>query len=90
MNYGFLDGGFYTVSRIMPSEKYFCGLNIKNSDIDESQNTYVKNGVVDFVVTKDIQPDSDLFDKYECITQAPLETAKGQVNVYYLYRKKGV
>ena len=54
LNYGFLDQGFYMVSGIAPTEKYFCGLNI-DSVLDEarvSKEEAIANQRVDFVVTK--------------------------------------
>ena len=54
LNYGFLDQGFYMVSGITPTEKYFCGLNI-DSVLDEariSKEEAVADQRVDFIVTK--------------------------------------
>ena len=46
LNYGFLDGGFYTATGIVPNCKFFCNLNIKLDEIMETQNEFIKNGKV--------------------------------------------
>ncbi len=55
LNYGFLDGGFYTVTNIIPNIKYFHMSNIKYENYPEildEQNRYIKESVTDFVVLK--------------------------------------
>ncbi len=52
LNYGFMDGGFYTAAGIVPNCKYFTGLNIDISEIPDTQDEYVNNGWVDYVVTE--------------------------------------
>ena len=55
LNYGFLDGGFYTVTGIIPSTRYFQKQNVSYKvfpDIIDSQNKIIKNKEVDFVVTR--------------------------------------
>ncbi len=37
LNYGFLDGGFYTVADIVPESKYFCRLNIQLPEMYAAQ-----------------------------------------------------
>lgn len=87
LNYGFLDGGFYTVSEIMPTCKYFCGLNIPYSEIGETQDFYVENGLTEYVVTRNETLDSLRFHKYKCVSIAQFETTKDNYNTYYLYKK---
>ena len=50
LNYGFLDGGFYTYSGIVPSNRYFCNLNISIPEIMEGQDSIVDNCSVKFIV----------------------------------------
>lgn len=55
LNYGFLDGGFYTVTGILPNIRYFQKQNVPYDvfpDIIDSQNEVIKNKKVDFVVTR--------------------------------------
>ncbi len=66
LNYGFLDGGFYTVYDIVPHCKYFCRTNMELEEMIETQNDYVEQGMSDFVVTCDKEIESKL---YECVAQ---------------------
>lgn len=88
LNYGFLDGGFYTVSRVMPTCRYFCGLNIQNSEVSLGQDMCVNSGEVDFVVTRDMTLSEEQLDIYELVSEAQFETEKGNERTFYLYRKK--
>ena len=87
LNYGFLDGGFYTVSDIMPTCKYFCKLNIPYEEMEKTQDQFVENGLIDYVVTAGKQLDTARFNKYECVDKASFEEKKGGRRTYYLYRK---
>lgn len=66
LNYGFLDGGFYTVYDIVPHCKYFCRFNIQLEEMIETQNNYVEQGLSDFVVTTDREIKNEL---YECVAE---------------------
>ena len=61
LNYGFLDGGYYTTSDIVPNCKYFCKLNIVIPEAEELQNYYINNGLTEFVVCRDQTIDSDYY-----------------------------
>ncbi len=55
LNYGFLDGGFYTTSNIVPNVKYFHKPNIEHErypEIENEQNRYIQEKLIDFVVIK--------------------------------------
>lgn len=52
LNYGWLDGGFYTAANILPNCKFFCKLNMqKLPEMDKMQNEWINDGKVDYVVT---------------------------------------
>lgn len=54
LNYGFLDGGFYTTTEKLPMNRFFQKQNIKNEVYPYNmveQNNIVKNRQVDFVIT---------------------------------------
>lgn len=53
LNYGFLDGGFYTVTGIYPSIRFFCKTNLPLAATMEQQNECLEKGSVDFVVSLD-------------------------------------
>lgn len=55
LNYGFLDGGFYTTTGIVPNIRYFQKQNISDTvfpDNIKEQEQAIKNKKIDFVVTR--------------------------------------
>lgn len=79
LNYGFMDGGFYTVSKIVPTCKYFFVSNLPLEDVAKQQRECVRSGAVDFVVTDCIIEDLieyALFSSYS----SPYDEKE-----YYLY-----
>lgn len=55
LNYGFLDGGFYLASNIVPSTRYFEKQNIEYKIYPENmdeQNRYIREGKTQFVVVR--------------------------------------
>lgn len=56
LNYGFLDGGFYTASGLLPTTKYFQKNNISDRlfpEMMKEQNDMIRNKKVDFVITRE-------------------------------------
>lgn len=93
LNYGFLDQGFYMVSGIAPTEKYFCGLNI-DSVLDEarlSKEEAIKEQHVDFIVTKNKTYD---WEGYELVKSCEYTTKDFNSTVgtdaFHLYKKTGI
>ena len=82
LNYGFLDGGFYTVCNIIPESKAFCKVNITSLKTAELQLQYVQEGIYDFVVTRDNILESPL---YNLIAESSYYF-EGEVHPYYLYK----
>lgn len=96
LNYGCLDGGFYTVTNKLPVTKYFCKLNIPYETypqmLDE-QNRIIKNKEVDFVVIctykDEYAPAKDipyLLDNYILVESCTSKT--NYTGDYDLYAKK--
>ncbi len=83
LNYGFLDGGFYMVADVIPSERYFCKLNMENPALTEAQSHAVETGAVDYVVTRNHELDAPL---YECVEQADFRFEDTDFT-YRLYRR---
>ncbi|MPM33010.1 hypothetical protein SDC9_79577 [bioreactor metagenome] len=81
LNYGFLDGGFYTAANIVPNCKYFCILNIPLQEMWDSQDEYLRSGKVEFVVTRDKVLDTNQFEKYEFVSSDSFYSSS-----YFLYR----
>ena len=66
LNYGFLDGGFYTTTGIIPNIRYFQKQNIANAVFPENieqQEEAIKKKKVDFVVTR-VPIDKGMFYHY--------------------------
>lgn len=81
LNYGFLDGGFYTVCDLVPDCKYFCTLNIPLDDMYEAMGAQVALGIPDFVVTRSTPLVSE---NYICVASAKMYF-EGVDFDYYLY-----
>lgn len=82
LNYGFLDGGFYTTCNIIPNCRAFCALNIPIPELPEQQKYYAENGLCDFLVSRD---EELYFEKYECIAESSFYF-EGSDFTYYLYK----
>ena len=88
LNYGFLDGGFYTVTNITPNVKYFHKPNIKYEnypEIMDEQNRYIKDSIIDFVVLKLMDTSEStqipyLYENYEEVKTIYVS----DVNSYYM------
>lgn len=63
LNYGFLDGGFYLASGIIPEERFFCRNNMTLDEMIESQKQCLISEMPDFVVMR--SKDSDIPDMEE-------------------------
>lgn len=83
LNYGFLDGGFYTVSDVVPSGKFFCTLNIHLDEMYNEMNRYIDEGLTEFVVTRGSMLDSP---NYTCIATEKYYF-EGGMQTYYLHKR---
>ena len=84
LNYGFLDGGFYYAAGVLPSDRYFCTLNIGLEEMEEALRDSVRQGKTAFVVTRS----QKLKDSgYRLADEADL-FFEGRNWTYYLYRKE--
>lgn len=84
LNYGFLDGGFYTTTGIIPNCRFFCNLNIELDEIMQTQNRFIKEGKVDFVVTRDAELESE---QYKCVAFSTFYF-EGADRKYFLYQRE--
>ena len=83
LNCGALDGGFYLAADIIPTERWFCKLNVGHQECYEAQYSAIKEGRVDYVVTRhktleELNMDPELYDMI-------MEYKK-----FYLYRLKNL
>ena len=88
LNYGSLDGGFYTAAGIVPNCKYFCMTN--NTELTEMkkvQDEFVKEAKVDYVVTCNDDPiPKFLADNYKLVIEKT-ETYGTASSIYRLYER---
>lgn len=87
LNYGFLDGGFYTVCNRIPTCKAFCGLNIPLEELSELQDHYADNGLCDYIITR-TNVGANMgkeFALYECIAECDSDYSWGK-QTYRLYK----
>lgn len=83
LNYGFLDGGFYTACEIYPAFKYFCRYNIELPEMIKAQDDYIAQKIPSFIVTRNEQP---VFSGYRCIASSSYYH-EGGIQDYYLYKR---
>lgn len=92
LDYGFLDGGFYTVADIIPNVWAFCGLNWDNPKMYQSQLDAIKNQKTDFVILRALGSDNPIIPAYlEENYNLAMKKSQYRVNTvftYYLYEKK--
>ncbi len=86
LQYGGLDGGFYTVCDIVPNCKYFCGLNIPLDEISDGQQHYIDNGEGIFIVRRGAELQHD---NYELVATENFDDGKTE-RIYYLYQLRKI
>lgn len=95
LNYLFLDGGFYTVTGQVPTEKTFCLLNMDRAARIREQQEYVRQQRTHWVVTWRAQETSeeelrhmDLLSEYYDLVDYMYFYFEGDNRTYALYEKK--
>lgn len=83
LNYGFLDGGFYTAAGITPNVKYFYMPNIPLDEISEQQQYYTDQGITDFIVTTRKNAEFELYDLVDSFSYY-YENTKRTYSLYVL------
>ena len=85
LNYGTLDGGFYTAAGVLPPCKYFCVTNMPLDDQWTDQQAVLSAGTVDYVaaLTGDLSGD---FPQYQVIDRCSYNGGEGEVT-WYLYKR---
>ena len=88
LNYGFLDGGFYTAAGLTPASRFFCKLNLNLPEMNQALSESVMQGKTTYVVTRDRELDKKA--PYELISHAtwPYQSNAESPRpfTYYLYR----
>ena len=91
LNYGFLDAGFYTVSEVLPSERFFQMQNISYEAFPEmmdSQDACIREQRVDYVIVRG-EDVPEWILKYYSIIQETRQVYEG-ANVQYILLKKNL
>lgn len=94
LNYGFLDGGFYTACRQVPSVKEYCVLNLNPDVMLAEQNRYLEQKRTNWVVTwkafpmpeEELRSIPVLSEHYE-LTDYLYFFFEGDMRTYALYRR---
>ena len=84
LNYSAMDAGVYTVSGLVPSNKYFCTMNLNIDQCRAEQDALVENGAVDFVMTRGHELGSDLYEEVKMVSFF----FEGSTHDYRLYQRK--
>lgn len=84
LNYGFLDGGFYFAAGVLPSDPFFCTLNIDLKEMEGSMQDSIRQGKTAFVITRSGKLKSG--GAYQLVDEASM-FFEGRNWIYYLYRR---
>ncbi len=83
LNYGFMDSGFYLTADVVPSCKYFTALNLRLPELGEEQDRFVKEKLIEFVVTEEGPLDDE---NYRLLDEAELYYEE-EMRHYWLYQR---
>lgn len=86
LNYGTLDGGFYTASGLLPPCRYFCVTNMPLQDQWTEQDALLDTGGVEYAVAL-VGNLQERFPLYRCVDQCSYDGGEGTVT-WYLYRRQ--
>lgn len=84
LNFGFLDGGFYTVSGIVPNTKYFFRSNLLLHETQAAQKEYIENAATEFIVSDLPINNVPGIERYTLVATA--DYGFGSATSYYLYQ----
>jgi len=90
LTYDVMDSGFFTAAGILPSNRFYCYLNISEvwNEIPNEQNKLIDEGYFDYIVT---YKDEYSWDNYEVIAVEEMPycdfTGILALDRYYLYQK---
>lgn len=86
LNYGTLDGGFYTACGVLPPCRYFCVTNMPLQDQWTEQDALLDTGGVEYAVAL-VGNLQERFPLYRCVDQCSYDGGEGAVT-WYLYRRQ--
>ena len=85
LNYGTLDGGFYTAAGLLPPCQYFCVTNMPLPEQQQQQDELLQAGGVTYIVALDGAL-ADRFLGYTRCAESRYDSGEGP-RTWYLYRK---
>ena len=87
LNYGTLDGGFYTAAGVLPPCRYFCVTNMPLQDQWQQQWDLLDAATVDYVValTGDLQNDYPI---YHCVASQTYNGGEGRSDLVSLRKNQ--
>lgn len=92
LTYDVMDSGFYTAAGLLPSNRFFCFLNIESNypAILEEQHRLIKEGYFDYIITSYFCEEK--WDNYELVREETDEyvdyTGVKALNGFRLYKRK--
>lgn len=90
--YNFLDNGFHFAAGVPATQKYFCGLNLPESeypDLMESQRRYIREKQTDYVIMREDKMDGvPWLDENYTLIASQTQEYDGSPYTYRLYRAK--
>ena len=84
LNDGFLDGGFYFAAGVLPSDPFFCTLNIDLPQMETSMQDSIRQGKTAFVITRSQKLRNS--GAYRLADEASM-VFEGRNWTYYLYQR---
>lgn len=91
LNYGFIDGGFYMASGVLPSTKFFQSYNAIVEGMNEELSKKIENKYFDFIIirsTNDYNPVNDIIKENYGNVYSQKEVLENIEFTYTLYEAK--
>lgn len=88
LQYSHLDDGLYLFTNTLPTERFFCRLNVRYPEMDAELDRYLEEAAVDYVLVswKELP---ERFDRYQWVATDAGYDDQGRINkLLHLYRKK--
>lgn len=88
LQYSHLDDGLYLFTGTLPTQRYFCRLNVSDPLMTEELDRYLEEALVDYVLVswEELPP---RFDRYQWVATDAGYDDQNRINKYlHLYRKK--
>ena len=91
LTFDIMDAGFYTSAGILPSNRFFCFLNIEKDwpEILNEQGRLIDEGYFDFIICYDDDYDWELYELYRVETTPVCDfTGQPATDQFCMYKRK--